>query len=256
MRLSGNTVLITGGSSGIGYAMAEAFLHAGNTVVICARGEQRLLDAQARHPDLYTRVCDLADAQSRQALATFVAERFPQLNILVNNAGVQRDIDLTHGIDEFLAGDNELRINLEAPIALSALLIPVLARNLPSALINVSSGLGFVPIASMPVYCASKAGMHAFSMAMRVQLRKLGVQVFEIIPPMVDTALNPKGRAAHHAIRACVSPRQFVAQIMRGLEYDEREIGYGMTTGLVQVSRTQLDRPFADMNSAVGGPRY
>lgn len=147
MRLSGNTVLITGGSRGIGYAMAGAFLDAGSTVVICARGERRLIEAQHRHPNLHRRA---------------------------------------------------------------------LARNPQPALINVSSGLGFVPMANMPVYCASKAGMHAFSMAMRVQLGKLGMKVFEIVPLMVDTALNPVGRAKRGGFKAGLGPQELVAAVMGG----------------------------------------
>lgn len=255
MRLSGNTVLITGGSSGIGYAMAEAFLRAGSTVVVCARGERRLNEAQTRHPNLHTRVCDLADNRSRQALATFMAERFPQLNILINNAGVQRDIDLTHGAEELLVGDNEICINLEAPIVLSALLIPVLARNSPSALINVSSGLAFTPMANMPVYCASKAGMHVFSVVMRAQVRRLGMQVFEIIPPMVDTALNPKGRAERGGFKAGLSPQQFVTEVIKGLENDVPEIGYGMTAGYAKADSAELNRRLVEMNPTFGQAR-
>jgi uncharacterized oxidoreductase len=249
MKLSGNTVLITGGSSGIGYAMAEAFLEAGNTVIICARGQQRLIEAQRKHPDLHVRVCDIADDKARRDLAAFVADRFPKLNVLVNNAGVQRNIDLTTGVEEFLAGDNEIRVNLEAPILLSALLIPLLARNPHPALINVSSGLGFVPMAHMPVYCASKAGMHVFSMVMRVQLAKLGVKVFEIVPPMVDTALNPAGRAMRGGYKAGLGPEEFVAAVMRGLENDKPEIGYGMTADFATASRAELDRRFTEMNA-------
>jgi uncharacterized oxidoreductase len=249
MKLSGNTVLITGGSSGIGYAMAEAFLAAGSTVIACARSQQRLIDAQRKHPDLHVRVCDVADDKARKDLAAFVADRFPKLNVLVNNAGVQRDIDLTNGVGEFLAGENEIRVNLEAPIVLSALLIPLLARNPQPALINVSSGLGFVPMAHMPVYCASKAGMHAFSMAMRVQLRKLGVKVFEIVPPMVDTALNPAGRAKRGGHGAGLGPEEFVAAAMRGLENDTPEIGYGMTADFAKACRAELDRRFTQMNA-------
>jgi uncharacterized oxidoreductase len=249
MKLSGNTVLITGGSSGIGYALAEAFLEAGSTVIICARGEERLIAAQRKHPNLHMCVCDVADDLAREELAAFVSSRFPALNILVNNAGVQRDIDLTKGVDEFLAGENEIRINLEAPIILSALLIPLLASNPQPALINVSSGLGFVPTARMPVYCASKAGLHAFSMAMRVQLAKLGVKVFEIVPPMVDTALNPAGRAKRGSYRAGLSAEEFVGAVIQGLANDIPEIGYGFTAGFAKASRVELDQRFAEMNA-------
>ena len=249
MKLSGNTVLITGGSSGIGYAMAEAFLDAGSTVVICARDEPGLGKAQRAHPNLHTRTCDVANAEARQALVTSLTDDFPQLNVLVNNAGVQRDIDLTRGAEDFLSGDDEIRINLEAPIILSAMLIPLLARNPQPVLINVSSGLGFIPMATMPVYSASKAGMHAFSMAIRVQVARLGMQVFEVVPPMVDTALNPSGRAKREGRTAGLSARTFVAAVMQDLAHDTQEIGYGMTAKFVQASRAELDRGFAAMNA-------
>jgi uncharacterized oxidoreductase len=139
MKLANNTVLITGGSSGIGYAMAEAFLDAGSTVIICARGEQRLIEAQHRRPALHVRVCDVADDKARGELAAFMSDEFPELNVLVNNAGVQRDIDFTNGVDELVAGDSEIRVNLEGPIILSALLVPLLVRNPRPAVINVSS---------------------------------------------------------------------------------------------------------------------
>jgi len=249
MKLSGNTVLITGGSSGIGYAMAEAFLEAGSTVVICARGEARLIEAQRTHPNLHIHVCDVADQKARRELAAFMAERFPSLNILVNNAGVQRDIDLTKGAEEFFAGENEIRINLEAPIILSALLIPLLAKNPNPAVVNVSSGLGFVPMVGMPVYCASKAGMHVFSMTLRVQLARMGVKVFEIVPPGVDTALNPVGRAKRGGYQAGLGAAEFVAAVMQGLANDTFEIGYGMTAGFAKASRADLDKRFAEMNA-------
>jgi uncharacterized oxidoreductase len=249
MKLSGNTVLITGGSSGIGYALAKAFLDAGSVVVVCARDERRLLAVWRERPQLQVRVCDVANDKDRKELAAFMAERFPMLNVLVNNAGVQRDIDLTQGVEEFLAGDNEIRVDLEAPIVLSALLIPLLAKNRHAALINVSSGLGFVPMASMPVYCAAKAGMHAFSMAMRVQLAKRGVQVFEVVPPMVDTALNPQGRAKRGGHIAGLGAEEFVAAVMRELAADTPEICYGMTAAYATASRAELDRRFAAMNA-------
>ena len=111
MEISGNTVLITGGATGIGYAMAESFLQAGNEVVICGRREGRLLEAQQKHPELHIRVCDVAEEVDRKAMVDWITTNFSNLNILVNNAGVQRDIDFTKGIDEFLAGENEIKIN-------------------------------------------------------------------------------------------------------------------------------------------------
>lgn len=251
MDLSNNTVLITGGSSGIGLAMAEAFLEAGSTVLICGRSEQRLRGVQSDHPGFHFQVCDVSRQDDRQSLLAWVQDRFPALNVLVNNAGVQRDIDLCHGLSEFLAGENEIRVNLEAPILLTGMFAPLLARNPAPALINVSSGLGFVPMASMPVYSASKAGMHAFCMTMRLQLGKVGIKVFEIVPPAVDTNLNPQGRAKRGGFKPDVSPRNFVAAVMQGVKDDLWEIGYGMTADFLHASRAELDRRFEQMNSRV-----
>jgi uncharacterized oxidoreductase len=254
MDLGGNVALITGGASGIGYALAEAFLQAGSTVAICGRRQARLAEAQASHPQLLTRVCDVSSESDRQALAAWAAERLPGLNVLVNNAGVQRDIDFTRGIDDFRAGENEIRVNLEATVVMCGLFIPQLARNKGAAIINVSSGLGFVPAAAMPVYSASKAGVHAFSMALRRQLSGLGVKVFEVVPPAVDTELNPVGRARRGGFKAGLDAKTFAAAVMAGLAADRVEIGYGMSAGFITASRAELDERFERMNGQWSAP--
>jgi len=248
MKLSGNTVLITGGATGIGFAMAEAFLQSGSEVIICGRREGRLQEARQKHPQLHVRTCDVTNFSDCEALARWIAGSFQSLNVLVNNAGVQRDIDFTRGIDAYLTGQSEIKVNLEAPIVLSGLFIPQLVGKDPAAIVNVSSGLGLVPAAPMPVYSATKAGIHAFSMALRHQLSKLGIRVFEIVPPAVDTELNPEGRAERGDFKAGLEPAEFVTAVMRGLEGDVLEIGYGMTAGMLKASRADLDRAFQEMN--------
>ena len=249
MNISGNTILITGGATGIGYAIAESFLEAGNEVIICGRREERLLEAQKKHPELHIKVCNVAEEGDRRTLVEWVSVHFSNLNILINNAGVQRDIEFTKGISEFLSGENEIRINLESPIILSGLFIPHLTGKKEAAIINVSSGLGFIPAARMPVYSASKAGMHAFSMALRQQLLKSGIKVFEVVPPAVETGLNPEGRAKRGNYKVDLMPDEFVAAVMKGLKNDIFEIGYGMTAGLIKASREELDKSFQQMNS-------
>jgi Short-chain dehydrogenase involved in D-alanine esterification of lipoteichoic acid and wall teichoic acid (D-alanine transfer protein) len=249
MEISGNTILITGGATGIGYAMAEAFLEADNEVIICGRREQRLREAQKKHPEFHIKVCDVANDADRRPLVEWVTANFSNLNILVNNAGVQRDIDFTKGIAEFLAGESEIKINLEAPIVLSGLFIPYLTGKKEAAIINVSSGLGFVPAARMPVYSATKAGLHAFSMALRHQLKNQGIKVFEVVPPAVDTELNPEGRAKRSNFKANLTPEEFVAAVMKGFQNDVFEIGYGMSEGFIKASRAELDQMFQRMNS-------
>ena len=249
MRLSGNTVLITGGATGIGLAMAEAFLRAGSEVMICGRREQRLNEARDKHPELHTRVCDVASIEECKALSEWVRKNFSNLNILINNAGLQRDLDFTHGADDYLAHPDEIRINLEAPIILSGLFVPQLAGKHEAAIVNVSSGLGFVPAARMPVYSATKAGLHAFSMALRHQLSKIGIKVIEVVPPAVDTELNQEGRAQRGNFKANLTAEEFTAGVMKGLEEDLPEIGYGMSAGMLKASRTDLDESFQRMNS-------
>ncbi len=247
MKLSGNTVLITGGASGIGFAMAEAFLKAGSEVLICGRREERLREARQRHPELHVMACDVADTSDCRALAEW-ADGFEGLNVLVNNAGIQRDIDFTKGLEPFLAGESETRINLEAPIVLCGLFVPLLAGKREPAIVNVSSGLGFVPAARMPVYSATKAGLHAFSMALRHQLSPLGIKVFEVVPPAVDTELNPEGRARRGGFQAGLGPEELVSAVMKGLEADAPEIGYGTSAGMLTASRAELDESFRRMN--------
>jgi uncharacterized oxidoreductase len=129
MQLADNTVLITGGATGIDYALAEAFLEAGSSVIICGCTAMPLLEARAKHPELPTQVCDVSKEEDRKGLLDWTAAHFPGLNVLVNNAGIQRDVDFSKGIDDFLAGENEIRVNLEAAVILCGLFVPLLAKN-------------------------------------------------------------------------------------------------------------------------------
>jgi uncharacterized oxidoreductase len=249
MNITGNTILITGGATGIGLAIAEAFLKAGNEVIICGRREKRLLEAQKKHPELHIKVCDVAKESDRKELLEWIKSDHKELNILINNAGIQRDIDFTEGISEFFVGENEIQINLEAPVILSGMFIPFLTGKKDASIINVTSGLGFIPAARMPVYSATKAGMHAFSMALRHQLVKSGISVFEVVPPAVETELNPEGRAKRGNFKVDLMPDEFVAAVMKGLKNNVFEIGYGTTAGLLKASREELDKSFQQMNS-------
>ena len=249
MRLSGNTVLITGGGSGIGLALAAAFLRHGSEVIICGRSADRLAAAKRWFPALHTKTADLSDLAGCQELALWVADRFERLNVLVNNAGIQRDIDFTRGANEFLSGENELRIDLEAPILLCGLMVPLLTGKRPAAIINVTSGLGFVPAVRTPVYSAAKAGLHAFTMALRGQLAPSGIQVFEVVPPAVNTGLNPEGRARRVDLKIDLEPAEFAAVVMADLEGDVAEIGYGFSADVIRASRAEIDRRFEQLNA-------
>jgi uncharacterized oxidoreductase len=249
MKLSGNTVLVTGGASGIGFAFAEAFLEAGSEVIICGRDSRKLDEAQKQHGKFHTIECDITNEKHRTRLYEWITTNLPNLNILINNAGVQRDIDFTHGIKDYKGKSDEISINLEAPIIMSGLFIPLLKGKPEAAIINITSGLGLVPAAKMPVYSATKAGLHIFTMTLRHQLKSEGIKVFEVVPPAVDTDLNPEGRAKRGGIKVDLKPKEFVGAIMKGIEADIFEIGFRTTEKSIMASREDLKKAFEQMNS-------
>ena len=235
MKFTNNTILITGGSQGIGLAMAEYLAETGNKIIICARNEQKLNEVKAQHPDFITYVCDVSDAESRAAMAEQIRTEHPDLNFLINNAGIQRNVDLTKGTDDLAKGDAEIETNLRAPIYLTALLLPLLEKNSDSKILNVCSGLAFRgdQFPEMPVYSATKAGIHAYTRVARVQFAPLGIRVMEIIPPMVDTQLNPEHAAMLRARdpkfsdpNVIPSPEVYVRRTFAKLEDGEDEVKY------------------------------
>jgi uncharacterized oxidoreductase len=249
MEIKNNTVLITGGATGIGLALAEAFLKAGNRVIICGRRENKLREAQARLPGIVTRVCDVAEGKEREKLSQWTAENYPDLNVLVNNAGIQRQIDLQKGWDGLSACCGEIVTNFSAPVHLSAYFIPRLMRQKTAAIVNVSSGLGFVPMASTPVYCATKAALHSFSVSLRHQLRDTSVKVFELIPPMVDTDLDKADRSTEddRGYRG-IAPAEVAQAALKGLAEDQYEIAVGQAQKLVDGARTNFEQIFKHLN--------
>ena len=228
MKMSGNTILITGGATGIGYSMAGYFHERGNTIIICGRREDKLEQAAKELQGIYTIKCDVADSNDRNTLFQYTNDNFPNINMLINNAGIQRDIDLTKGTSDLNGDENEIRINLEAPIYLSALFMPLLSGKDNAVIVNVSSGLAFMAerAIGMPVYCATKAGLHAFSIAQRKQLAPLGISVVEIIPPMVESELNIEGRRKRNMLKTpyMMSSDAFVKKVFAKMELDIDEI--------------------------------
>jgi len=242
MEFKENTVLVTGGGSGIGFALAERFIQAGSSVIICGRREDKLKEARSKYPQMHIRVCDVANPTERTALFTWATESFPELDILVNNAGIQQRIQLQQKpIWETLG--QEVAINLEAPIHLSTLFIPHLLQQKWSAIINVTSGLAFVPLAHVPVYCATKAALHSFTLSMRYQLSGTPIAVIEIIPPAVDTDLGGKGL---HTFGAPLG--EFTDAIVKQLEKGSIEATYGFSAESSRATRKQLEVIFEQMN--------
>lgn len=244
MKIKGNSILITGGATGIGFALAETLVKAGNVVTICGRRQHKLEEARVKVPQLQTVVCDVSDKENRDQLYEWVENNLPSVNILINNAGIQRVIDFRKGIDALAIGEGEIETNFIAPIHLVAYFTPLLMKQSEAAIINVSSGLGFVPMAVMPVYCATKAGLHSFTLSLRYQLRNSSVKVFEVIPPRVATAL---GREPDQ-ISGGIPPTEVATVVLEALERDESEIAVSGARDLVDGSRTDPEQIFKNLN--------
>jgi uncharacterized oxidoreductase len=196
MKNTENTILITGGGSGIGRGLAEAFHNLGNRVIIAGRRETILQQTATANSGMEYVVFDQDSSEGARRLAHVIRERFSKLNVLINNAGIQRVEDLTSG--DVADAEATINTNLLGPMRLTAALIGQLLEQPQAAILNVTSALAMLPAAMMPSYCASKAAMHSYTQSLRYQLRNTSIQVIEIIPPWVQTELqgdrgmNPK----------------------------------------------------------------
>lgn len=245
MNLATNTILLTGGASGIGLALAVRFLRAGSTVIIVGRRADKLAEAQQRYPGLITRQGDIATAAERTELVRWATAEYPALNVLVNNAGIQNRIQLADdAATDWEQRRQELVINVEAPIHLATLLVPHLRQQPGAAIINVTSGLSFAPAAFVPIYSATKAALHSFTLSLRHQLAPTGISVLEIVPPAVDTDLGGPGL---HTFGVNVD--DFADSVMARLAAGEQEVGYGSSEKSRLASRAELDEQFRAMNN-------
>ncbi|WP_216689132.1 SDR family oxidoreductase [Hymenobacter siberiensis] len=245
MNLATNTILLTGGASGIGLALAIRFLQAGSTVIIVGRRADKLAEAQQRYPGLITRQGDIATAAERTELVRWATTEYPALNVLVNNAGIQNRIQLADdAAADWETRRQELVINVEAPIHLAMLLVPHLRQQPGAAIVNVTSGLSFAPAAFVPIYSATKAALHSFTLSLRHQLVPTGIAVLEIVPPAVNTDLGGPGL---HTFGVPVD--DFADSVMARLAAGEQEVGYGSSEKSRLASRAELDEQFRAMNN-------
>src|SRR3982074_1758302 len=187
MKTTDNTILITGGGSGIGRGLAEAFHRLGNQVIVAARGKKSLDETTAANPGMKSVTLDVADPKSIQSFAAQVTKEFPTLNVLINNAGIMRPENLLEAPNYLSTAEAIVTTNLLGPIRLTAALLPSLRKQPHAVVMNVSSGLAFMPLAITPTYCATKAALHSWTKSLRYQLRQTPTEVIELIPPYVAT---------------------------------------------------------------------
>jgi uncharacterized oxidoreductase len=189
MKITGNTILITGGGSGIGRSLAESFHALGNQVIIAGRRKQLLDQVAAANPGMKSIVLDIEDRANIRAVAAQLTKEFPALNVVINNAGIMRPENLHAQPDDLADAEAIITTNLLGPIRLTAALLAELQKQPSSAIVNVSSGLAFVPLAMTPTYCATKAAIHSYTQSLRYQLKGSTTEVLELIPPYVGTDL-------------------------------------------------------------------
>ena len=189
MKLTGRTILITGGSAGIGLAFALKFLELGNQVIVTGRRQSLLDEVKAKHPKLHTIQSDVADPAQIAALTARVKLDFPKLDVLMNNAGIMLSKNLKVPATDLAGLTEEIDVNIGGVIRMTSAFIDLLTAN-KGTVINVSSALAFVPLPSAPIYCATKAAVHAYTQSLRFQLEETGVEVIELMPPAVKTDLS------------------------------------------------------------------
>ncbi|HVJ05521.1 MAG TPA: SDR family oxidoreductase [Candidatus Saccharimonadales bacterium] len=210
MKMTGNTILITGGGSGIGRALAENFHAHGNHVIIAGRRKQVLDEVTAANPGMKSLILNIEDRAAIRSFAARIAKEYPALNVVINNAGIMRPEDLLTPPDDLADAESIVATNLLGPIRLTAALMPVLRKQPYSTIMNVSSGLAFVPLTSTPTYCATKAAIHSYSQSLRSQLKGSTTEVLELIPPYVQTDLMD-GASDPRAMPL----KEFIAEVMQ-----------------------------------------
>ena len=225
MKPAGHRVLVTGGATGIGFAIAAKFHAAGNQVILVGRSEATLARAAAALPGAETCVTDISVAEHRERLV----QRFADITVLINNAGIQINRPIAECSPAEI--ERELSINFLAPVMLIRDFLPTLVGQPSSAIVNVSSGLALVPKEAAAIYCASKAALHSFSKTLRWQLAGTGVSVFEILPPLVDTAMTA-GRG-----KGKISPARLADEFWDGFMSDRCEMLIGKTKLLAFINR-------------------
>jgi len=249
MQIFDNTMLITGGTSGIGFELARQLGALGNTVILTGRDRSKIDTARQKLPGCHMFQSDVSDPTAIARLHAEIIESFPELNVLINNAGIMRRVDLFAGAADIKSLTDEVEIDLLGAIDMVVQFLPHLKAQKRAAIVNVSSGLAFVPLAAFPIYCAAKAAIHSFTQSLRIQLKDTRITVFELAPPITDTALVGPDSGTADVVRVKKMPVQtLVKSAIDGLRNDRLEIRPGLSNGLKIMSRVAPDFILKQLN--------
>lgn len=239
MKLANNKILVTGGASGIGLGLTERFIQENNQVIICGRRAEALELVSERFPSVITKVCDLSVEDERIKLYEWVLENHNDLNVIVNNAGIQNWMDISDS-DFYEKATTEVSTNILAPIHLTTLFTKLKSLE---TIVNVTSGLAFVQLTKVPVYCATKAFFHSFTLSLRHLLKSKNIEVIEIIPPALNTDLGGKGLHDEHP-----AVSDFIEAIFKQLKEGKSELTFGFSEMLSKATPEVINATFRRMN--------
>jgi uncharacterized oxidoreductase len=239
MKLSNNKILITGGATGIGLGLTERFIKEDNTVIICGRRESTLKEVTDKFPTVITRACDLSSEKDRVELYKWIAEEHSDLNVLINNAGVQKWMTISD-IDFYQQANEEITTNVLAPLHLVSLFTKLKSL---TTIINVTSGLAFIPFSKVAVYSATKAFLRSFTLSLRHILKGSDIEVIEMIPPAINTDLGGKGK--HDGLP---SVSEFVESIFVQLKDGKNELTFGTSAARAEVNNQGISEYFNKLN--------
>jgi uncharacterized oxidoreductase len=237
MKLSNQTILITGGASGIGLELTKRLSAMGNTIIITGRDQAKLAKAKKKYPKIHTIVSDVSDPKAIVALGEKISREFPNVNVLINNAGIMKTINMNEEAGSLEDLTQEISTNLNGPIRMTKQFLPHLKTKKEAAIVNVSSGLAFTPLPTSPVYCATKAAMHSFTLSLRVQLKKTNIQVFELAPPATATELLGDFDPVDMKGVSIMPVEDMVAAAIKAIEANQFEIRPGQSNQLKLMSR-------------------
>lgn len=243
MKLTENTVLITGGSSGIGLETARYLAQNGNTVIICGRSKDKLEQAKKRIPSLHTFQCDISVESECEKLFNWVKKSFPDCNVVINNAALVHKTNFLSDDQMINKAELEIRTNYLGPVTLTKLFVPMLEQIPDSKIIFISTGLVYAPKAAYPIYCSTKAALHSFVQTLRIQMKAGKVGIVEVFMPAVDTPFH-EGNPPKIAITA----EKAVDEMMEGLRKEEAEIKVAGAKLIYRISRIALSFALKKIN--------